>query len=603
MISKIFKKIKEHKLIAGIIFVVILGGAYLSFKGTNAESALQYTTGAVEKGTIVSSVSGSGQINVSEQMEIKPEVSGKITKVYVTKGQEVKKGNLLVSIDSRDAERTVSDAKIALETAKADLAELQKGTNALSLTKAENALAEAERNLEKAQTTYDNIGNDSEDTLKESYNDGYSNVSTSFFKLSGYMEDLQDVLGTDSSEQEHVSDYKNILGDNSPFIEKLLSDYKETKNLYDENFTFFRGVSTNDNRDTTYKLIKDTLETTKKVAQTLESARHMYDNIATVNYTKYSIASTIDTMQPKIENDLSSVYSTITSLENTLKTIDTTIEDTPGKIEDAKISLASAKENVESKKSDLEDIQAGVASLDIRTQQNVVAQKQRNLVDAGEKLAAHFVRAPFNGTISEMDLNNGDSVSSGTALATLITKLQIAELSLNEIDIAKVKLNQSATLSFDAIEGLTLTGKVIDVDSIATTNQGVVTYGVTIALDMISDQVKPGMTTDVSIITDTKNDVLYVQNAAIKTQDDGSYSVEVLDDTTNKTSTKKVETGVSNDEVTEITSGLQEGDKVVTATSGGTTSKTTTTTKTSAKTSSVIPGLGGGGNSGFRGPQ
>jgi len=600
MISKILTKIKENKKVSGMALMIILGITFLATGGKTDESTTKYLTSEVQKGTIVSSVSGSGQINVSDQMDIKPEVSGKITKVYVTKGQEVKKGNLLVSIDSRDAERSVSDAKLSLETAQINLAELLEDTDALSLTKAENALAEAERNLEKAQTTYDNIENDSEDTLKDSYEDGYSDVSTSFFKLSGYMEDLQDVLGTDNNEQEHVSDYENILGDNSLFIEKLLSDYKVTKSLYDDNYLFFRGISSDDNRDTTYKLIKDTLETTKKIAQTLESARHMYDNIKTVNYTKYSIAPTVDIMQPKIENDLSSVYSTITSLENTLETIDTTVEDTPGKIKDAKISLASAKENVESKKSDLEDIKDGVDSLDIKTQQNTVAQKQRSLVDAEEKLAAHFVRASFDGTISKIDIEAGDSVSSGTILASLITKLQVAEISLNEVDIAKVNLNQSATLSFDAIDDLTLTGKVIDVDSIATTNQGVVTYGVTIALDTINDQVKPGMTTDVSIITDTKDDVLSVPVSAIKTKNDTLY-VEILDETTNKTSTKEVETGISNDEVTEIISGLEEGEKVVTSTLSGTTEETTKSTSSSGLN---IPGMDNGGDEkSFRGPE
>ncbi len=606
MISKLFIQLIKYKLITGIVLLVIVGGGYFSYaKIFNNDGVVRYATAQVQKGTLIVSISGNGQIDVSDRIDLKPEVSGKITAVYVAKGQEVKKGSLLASIDSRNAERAVSDAEISLESAKIRLEELLRGTDAQSMLQAENALAQAERNLEKAQLTYDNIDDDTERTLADAYESGYNDVSTSFFKLSGYVKDLQDVLGTEKSENEHIVSYKVFLGQDSPFIQKLLDNFYRAQNLYNKNFAFFREVSRDDDRDNVYKLINDTLETTKAIAQTFESARHMYDAIVARSYTQYFISSTIDKMKPKIESDLSSIFSTITSLERTIDTIDTTIQDTPGKIKDAEISLASAKESVESRRLALEELKTGVDRLDIRTQQNTVAQKEAALWDSEEKLAGHFIRAPFDGVIGEINIKTGDSVSSGTTLATLMAKQYIAALTLNEIDVAKVKLNQPVTLTFDAVDGLTLTGKVTDIASTASTNQGVVTYGIAITLDTMDELIKSGMTVTAAIVTEAKPDVLLVPNSAVKSQGGMSY-VEVPDESDasvaianinsaifkNPIRQQQVEIGPSNDEFVEIISGLKEGDVIVIKTIQPTIIQTTQTNQNS---SISIPGLNTGG--------
>lgn len=135
-----------------------------------------------------------------------------------------------------------------------------------------------------------------------------------------------------------------------------------------------------------------------------------------------------------------------------------------------------------------------------------------------------------------------------------------ATVQISEVDIPKVALGQKTTLTFDAVEGLTITGKVEKIDTAGTINSGVVTYGATIGFDTIDNRVRTGMSVSAYITTGVKQDVLIVPNSAVKTQGDKHY-VEILENGVPRQQT--VEVGLSNDTFTEVTSGLKEGDNVV----------------------------------------
>jgi HlyD family secretion protein len=104
----------------------------------------------------------------------------------------------------------------------------------------------------------------------------------------------------------------------------------------------------------------------------------------------------------------------------------------------------------------------------------------------------------------------GESISSGGTVATLITEQQVAEISLNEVDVAQVEVGQKVTLTYDAIEDLQISGSVAEVDLIGTTNQGVVSYTVTILFDTQDERIKPGMSVSATIITEIKQEVIVV---------------------------------------------------------------------------------------------
>jgi len=242
----------------------------------------------------------------------------------------------------------------------------------------------------------------------------------------------------------------------------------------------------------------------------------------------------------------------------------------------------------------------GVNPIDLQISQNTINKKEVALQDLKNDLADYTIRAPFAGIIAKVNSKIGDTISSGTAVASLITKQKIAEISLNEVDVAKVELGQKATLTFDAVEDFSVTGEVAEIEAVGTVSQGVVSYNIKITFDTEDDRIKPGMSTSASIVTEVKQDVLYAPNGAIKNKAGKNY-VEMFTDkkfVVNATSTQgitsdvdpveqSVEVGISNDTNTEIISGLKEGDLVITRT-------TTGGTKTTTTSSMGLPGLGGG---------
>jgi len=620
MLKKFSRAILRKKIISIFIILAIIGASYFGYKRIRGSSnETRYVLAAVEKGTLIVSVSGSGQVVVLDQADIKSLVFGELKAIYVRDNQEVKSGQLLFELDKKDIQQEVKDAEVALNSAKAKLAELLSQPDAKSLVPAENAVAQAERDLNKAKENYEEITIDAERSLATAYEDGYSTVSTTFFKLSSHMEDLKNVLGTEEYAQKNISAYRLILGSESPFIKRLLDDYSVADNLFTENFVFFRQVYRDADRDTIYQLINNTLETTKAVSQALESARHMFDAISVESYGYLTMAPQIDALQPKIESDVSSVYSDINSLEKIKDTIDDTVKNTPQKIKDAELAIKSAQEKLDEKNLDLEELKTGADPQDIESQKNVVAQKENAFSDAQEKLAECLIRAPFDGTIVNInsEIKNGNSVSAGTVLASVVTQQKIAEISLNEVDAAKVKVGQKVTLTFDALADVSITGKVIDVDLSGTVTQGVVSYGVKIAFDTQEEKVKPGMSVTADIITDVKQDVLLLPNNAVKNQGT-SYAVELVDASgqstqallasasgtilSDKPKSQTVEVGISNDTSTEIVNGLKEGDVVVVSTVNSSSSSTNnSSTQNRSNQGFQIPGVGSERNFQMRG--
>ena len=242
-----------------------------------------------------------------------------------------------------------------------------------------------------------------------------------------------------------------------------------------------------------------------------------------------------------------------------------------GNVNSHLVSLLSAKNSIQNNREAL----AGT-DFDIRDQKIKVSQAENSLTEAKQKLEDYSIRAPFSGTIAMLDVNEADSVTTGTAIATIITKQKLAGISLNEVDVSKISVGQAVTLIFDAVEGLTISGKVAEIDSIGAVTQGVVTYNVKLGFDTQDDRVKPGMSTSASIITNIKQNIISIPNSAITFQNNSNF-VEVVDNISGSepagnspipaslitTRSMEVQTGISNDTLTEILSGLNEGDRIV----------------------------------------
>lgn len=239
-------------------------------------------------------------------------------------------------------------------------------------------------------------------------------------------------------------------------------------------------------------------------------------------------------------------------------------------LETSKANKKEAKNNYNDASSSRESImkkkyEAAKISLEVseRNVQTSWSSYQKALSDASERK----VTAPIDGTVNEINIENGDSLNKSSSNSNNKTPIIIGDLStmkakvgINEVDITNVQIGQNVNITFDAIDGLTATGKVEKIDALGTLNSGVVSYNVVISFDSLDARIRPQMSISAEIITSSKQDVLMVSNSAIKTQNGENY-VQVI----NKGVPKKqmVKVGIANDTDTEIISGLNKEDVVV----------------------------------------
>ena len=186
------------------------------------------------------------------------------------------------------------------------------------------------------------------------------------------------------------------------------------------------------------------------------------------------------------------------------------------------------------------------------------------------------VVAPISGTINEINIKNGDDLSklssgSSREVPIIIGDLNTikAKVEVSEVDIASVQIGQTATLTFNALDDFSIAGKVEKISALGILESGVVTYEVIIAFDSFDSRIRPEMNVSASIVTDSKKDVITVPNSALKTNIKGYY-VEILNN--NEIEKRTVEIGLENNSKTEIKSGLQTGEIVITQTINGITS-------------------------------
>ena len=238
-----------------------------------------------------------------------------------------------------------------------------------------------------------------------------------------------------------------------------------------------------------------------------------------------------------------------------------------------------------------------------KNQQNVINQAQTALNSAwlSYQQSSPTVYAPISGTVSGLSLQVGSVISSQTEssstsstssassqkVANIITNAPpTITVNLTEVDAPKVKVDNKVTITLDAFSGKTYTGSVISVDTVGAVSSGVTSYPVVIKFDTELPDILANMSATANIITQTKDNALLVPTSAVQTQN-GQSSVRVLKN--GQVSQVQVETGLSSTTQIEITSGLSEGDTVIT----GSTSSTGTNQQ-NGQTQSPFGGFGGG---------
>ena len=242
-----------------------------------------------------------------------------------------------------------------------------------------------------------------------------------------------------------------------------------------------------------------------------------------------------------------------------------------------------------------------------KNQANVIAQSQANVNNSNlaYQLTSGTIIVPTDGQISDLVITEGMQIGSSNTTSgssTTTSNQAIASIKtgnsttvtadIAEVDASKIKVGQKVTITFDAIANETFTGKVMGINTTGSVSSGVTTYPAVIQLDDTSNEnILPNMSATTNVIVKVKDNVLLIPSSAISTV--GSTStVKMLKN--GQPTAVTVEVGDSSDSQTEITSGLSEGDTIVSST-------ISTATSTSSSSSSPfsgglrIGGFGGGG--------
>lgn len=239
-------------------------------------------------------------------------------------------------------------------------------------------------------------------------------------------------------------------------------------------------------------------------------------------------------------------------------------------LNNAKVALAAAQA------APTTDSDGSTGPSDANANANAVSTAQRNLASAQAaleqataKAAERTVKAPSSGSIVELNAKVGATVTGGMIMGESDTSggkqcMQIADLSkmkvtvqVGEKDIAKIAVGQSANVTYPAFPDIVSQGTVTAIASVANSDAanggGSVTFNVDILIEAPDARLKPGMTAEVSVVTEQLNDVVMVPTMALMTEDGEHYYVNVAtDDEGKQTRRVKVTVVTQNDNETVV---------------------------------------------------
>src|SRR5438046_3778315 len=261
-------------------------------------------------------------------------------------------------------------------------------------------------------------------------------------------------------------------------------------------------------------------------------------------------------------------------------------------LELARLNAKRTQDLFTRKTSSQADLDQAIASLH-QAEANVKI-KQGALDKAKADLEHCTITSPIDGVVISRSVDVGQTVAASLQapiifqIANDLTKMQI-DSNLAEAGVGAVSVDQDVDFTVDAFPTRTFHGKVVQVRNAPITVQNVVTYDTVIGVSNPDLKLKPGMTANVSIIIAHKDNVLQLKNAALRFRPPEAAASAQPRSTSSPNSQRppaarerkpdrtvyvlsygrpkavQIKTGISDGIVTEVTEGLKEGDRVVTA--------------------------------------
>lgn len=578
--KKIRNKILERKILSIVLGIILIFIIYKYFF-TSSTVTTTYTTAEVSREIIISYISETGQVSANGSIDLKSSVSGKINSIRVSPGDFVKAGQIIATVESSNAYASLESAKLSYQNAKLSYTKATSPASLSSILSAQNSLQNSSSSLAKA------------------YNDSLSNISSTYSDISTMLSYLHDAL--------YLSDLNSS--------QYNMFFYSDTVKAIESKYSLPLNAETYTNdTNTKYNLIKDSYSEAFAKYQSLSyssSGEELYLSLQKASLISRNMSDAIKSTINLIQyyQDLNSKYDlninskSLTYLNN-LKNYQNTINSDLSAINSLKSSIDNLKLSILQQQTTLNDLQNGVSGLDLESAEISMNQARINYEVSLNNYNNYFITSPIDGKVGTITGTLGGEAS-GAAIATIVTDSKFVNISVSENDIVKMKLGQKATITFDAIDDLTLVGTISQINETGLVSSGIVSYGVKIAFNDLTDKVRTGMSATANIVVDVATDVLAVPNGAVKSSTSITY-VDTFNSTSSLVSNnigtytssilptrKTVTTGIVGDSYTEIISGLQEGNVVVTKTNTPSATSKTTTTNSTQNSSRNGGGVGG----------
>jgi len=599
----IFKKKSFWIILVIIVIIIVIVFAAKSRKQEEEE----YNTITVEGQDLLQTVAETGKVISDPDLDLSFQSGGVIGNIYYGINDQGRKDNLLASLEANDQSAAVSRAQATLAAAQAalnlklagpmqeeiniskanvEIAQVSLETSQNNLitleTTIEQNIKNAEVALEKAKVNLNLIENqtDINQQVEDAYDNVFISLGTNLISIYNAIQAADYVLGIDNVTANDTFEQYLSIKNPQDLIDAEFK-YLEAKERYQEVNSFYNTLDISSDHYLIDQAIEDIDNAFQSAEECLTSTRGALEN-ALITFTFPQ--ATLDGLILNIDTARTNLRAAILSFENYKQALTTA----QNAYDIANQDYEAALQNLETVQVE-SDNQRKAAELDVKAKQSALNAAQAelslkeadpravdlaglyaNVDEARANLAANQysyqktqIIAPVDGIVSKVEYDVGENIAAFTQMMSIITPLPKIEVDISESDIAKVELNDEAEITLDAYgDDIVFPGKVTFIEPAETEIAGVVYYKIKIVLeDMLDKDIKPGMTANVTITTDKKENVIAVPQRAIITKN-GKKIVRVLK--RGEIEEVEVETGLKGDANTEIISGLKEGDEVIT---------------------------------------
>ena len=542
----------------------------------------ELVTVSAKRGDLVQTVEAIGTVISENDLKLRFPVTGVVGKVHVKEGEKVSKGQELANLKNESYQADIGAAYAYLASKQASLNELLEGTR-----KEDIAIAEAETENKRAvlESAYAALKG-AEEKLKKSNEKLAVLKKEADTSLAGY------ITSSESSSADELTTARTAVLK----LEDVFEDnaFRSAANyLRPTQFTMVLNVqeSAKLKIGSAFSILEKGFGDFRKTIETLnvakaailESSRatkEAYDFIADLPLSQNYSSSSRETHKTTVAAQSTNVQGALSNIDATIKNMQDASAGFDSKIaaeEQNVVSAQTAKNTAEAdiltyesslraKEAELAKKKAGARKTEIDAARAVVNQAAADLNKAKAKLEDTILRAPIDGTITKVNLKEGEFTGgldlNEFALSMLGASPYRLEMFIAEIDIPKVEYTQTGSVKLDAFPGNPFTIVVSEIDPVATGVDGVPKYRVKLDFTGRTEELKIGMTGDSEIFTDFRKDVIFIPGRAVVETGSGAI-VRVLnpDGEIEKHHVVSGMEGEGGD--TEIIEGVNEGETVI----------------------------------------